>query len=240
MLYSTFLGSQKAFPNPKFASLCVPQILRYLADVSDGLVEAVRLAINLKRPLLLEGEPGCGKTNLAKAVAYEFSKRYNVKWSYADWYIKSSDRAQDGLYIYDAVRRLYDAQLSATDPLEKEKIQERLNDPDHQAYIKWGAIGKAFKASQNGQRMVVLIDEIDKADPDFPNDLLLEIEEKRFKYLLKSQFFPSSLLNYQIQTILNFQNPRHHPLPHPLQLPETRRKNISFFPPALSRMLLLL
>jgi MoxR-like ATPase len=180
MLYSTFLGSQKAFPNPKFASLCVPQILRYLADVSDGLVEAVRLAINLKRPLLLEGEPGCGKTNLAKAVAYEFSKRYNVKWPYADWYIKSSDRAQDGLYIYDAVRRLYDAQLSATDPLEKEKIQERLNDPDHQAYIKWGAIGKAFKASQEGKRMVVLIDEIDKADPDFPNDLLLEIEEKRF------------------------------------------------------------
>jgi MoxR-like ATPase len=152
----------------------------YLADVSNGLVEAVRLAINLKRPLLLEGEPGCGKTNLAKAVAYEFSKRYNVKWPYADWYIKSTDRAQDGLYIYDAVRRLYDAQLSATDPLEKQNISTRLNDPKHEAYIKWGAIGKAFKASQNGQRMVVLIDEIDKADPDFPNDLLLEIEEKRF------------------------------------------------------------
>src|SRR4028119_1543772 len=59
----------------------------YLADVSDGLVEAVQLAINLKRPLLLEGEPGCGKTNLARAVAYEFSDRYNVKWPYADWYI---------------------------------------------------------------------------------------------------------------------------------------------------------
>jgi MoxR-like ATPase len=152
----------------------------YLADVSDGLVEAVRLAINLKRPLLLEGEPGCGKTNLAKAVACEFSKRYNVRWPYADWYIKSTDQARDGLYIYDAVRRLYDAQLSATDSLEKQNINTRLNDPNHAAYITWGAIGKAFKASQNGQRMIVLIDEIDKADTDFPNDLLLELEEKRF------------------------------------------------------------
>lgn len=152
----------------------------YLADVSNGLVEAVRLAIKLKRPLLLEGEPGCGKTNLAKAVAWEFSKRYKVKLPYADWYIKSTDRAQDGLYIYDAVRRLYDAQLSATDPLEKQNISTRLNDPKHEAYIKWGAIGQAFKASQEGKRAIVLIDEIDKADPDFPNDLLLEIEEKRF------------------------------------------------------------
>lgn len=155
-------------------------IYPYLADVSDGLVEAVRLAINLKRPLLLEGEPGCGKTNLAKAVACEFSKRYNVKWPYAEWYIKSTDRAQDGLYIYDAVRRLYDAQLSATDSLEQEKIKQRLNDPQHKEYIKWGAIGQAFRASQESQRMVVLIDEIDKADPDLPNDLLLELEEKRF------------------------------------------------------------
>ncbi|NJS12767.1 MAG: MoxR family ATPase [Microcoleus sp. CSU_2_2] len=153
----------------------------YLADVCQGLVEAVNLAINLKRPLLLEGEPGCGKTKLAKAVAYEFSKRYNnnLKWPYDDWYIKSTDRALDGLYTYDAVRRLYDAQLSGIDS-EKEKIQDRLKDPDHKEYIKWQAIGKAFKASQEGKRAVVLIDEIDKADPDLPNDLLLELEGKCF------------------------------------------------------------
>jgi len=151
----------------------------YLADVSEGLVEAVNLAINLKRPLLLEGEPGCGKTQLAKAVAYEFSQRYNdkVKWPYADWCVKSTEQARDGLYMYDAVRRLYDAQLAATDD---DAAKQRFNDSKHTDYIKWGALGNAFKDSQNSQRTIVLIDEIDKADIDFPNDLLLELEEKRF------------------------------------------------------------
>ena len=149
----------------------------YLTDVSEGLVEAVQLAIALKRPLLLEGEPGCGKTRLAKAVAYEFSQRYNnVKWVYQDWCIKSTDQARDGLYMYDAVMRLYDAQLAATD----EKAKTRFNDDGHKDYINMGALGKAFAASAENQRTIVLIDEIDKADIDFPNDLLLELEEKRF------------------------------------------------------------
>ncbi|GBF81153.1 AAA family ATPase [Aphanothece sacrum] len=154
----------------------------YLANIYTGLVSAVNLSIKLKRPLILEGEPGCGKTQLARAVAYEFAKKYNIKnYSYTEWTVKSTDRASDTLYVYDAIKRLYDAQLVTTDPLEKDKISEHLRDPEHNEYITWGALGKAFIASQNEQRMIVLIDEIDKGDTDFPNDLLLEIESKKFK-----------------------------------------------------------
>lgn len=159
----------------------------YLATASPGLIKAVNLAIRLKRPLLLEGEPGCGKTKLARAVALEFSKRYGVKYPYSEWYVKSTEQARDGLYTYDAVRRLYDAQLATTDSLERNNIHARLTDPTHQEYITWGAIGEAFRASREKQRMVVLIDEIDKADPDFANDLLLELEEKRFFVKERSQ-----------------------------------------------------
>lgn len=154
----------------------------YLADINEGLVEAVNLAIQLKRPLLLEGEPGCGKTKLAKAVAYEFSKTHNndQAWPYAYWCIKSTDLAKDGLYTYDAVKRLYHAQIAAIDPSQQDKIQKDLHDSEHKEYIKWGALGKAFKASRKEQRMIVLIDEIDKGDVDLPNDLLFELEEKSF------------------------------------------------------------
>lgn len=158
------------------------ELYPYLANIYDGLVATVNLAIKLKRPLILEGEPGCGKTKLARAVAYEFSKRYKIaNYPYTEWTIKSTERSSDGLYIYDAVKRLYDAQLLTKDPLEENKISGRLNDPKHAEYITWGALGEAFRASQNQQRMIVLIDEIDKGDTDFPNDLLLEMEEKRFK-----------------------------------------------------------
>ncbi|MDC0833805.1 MoxR family ATPase [Geitlerinema sp. CS-897] len=161
------------------------ELYPYLAEASEGLIEAVNLAIKLKRPLLLEGEPGCGKTKLARAVAYELGKRYlNAdRWPYFEWSVKSTDRSRDGLYTYDAVRRLYDAQIPTKDPQEEYKIRQRLNDRQHSAYRHWGPLGRAFQESNHPQtpkRAVVLIDEIDKADPDFPNDLLLEIEEKRF------------------------------------------------------------
>ncbi|NES98060.1 MAG: MoxR family ATPase [Desertifilum sp. SIO1I2] len=176
-----FTGELKYQPQPGERDSQTGEVLYpYLANISEGLVEAVNLAIRLNRPLLLEGEPGCGKTQLAKAVAYEFSKRYGVKYPYASWYIKSTEQARDGLYTYDAVRRLYDAQFATSDPLEQDKIRKRLNDPTHKFYIAWGAIGQAFRASKDKHRMVVLIDEIDKADTDFPNDLLLELEEKWF------------------------------------------------------------
>jgi len=135
---------------------------------SEELLEVVNLAIYLERPLLLKGEPGCGKTRLARAVAYELGLPYEA------WNIKSTSRAKDGLYTYDAVGRLRDAQLAAAGRLSDEKIQD-IDEP--YTYVRWGALGRAFL---NEQRTVVLIDEIDKADIDFPNDLLLELDEQRF------------------------------------------------------------
>jgi len=138
----------------------------YLA--SPELIEAVNLAIYLERPLLLKGEPGCGKTQLARAVAYELGLELEV------WYVKSTSRARDGLYTYDAVGRLRDAQLAASGYLTAEEIK-RIN--DLKFYVQLGPIGRAFRSSN---RTVVLIDEIDKADIDFPNDLLNELDERQF------------------------------------------------------------
>ncbi|MBW4446634.1 MAG: MoxR family ATPase [Spirirestis rafaelensis WJT71-NPBG6] len=146
-------------PNGKLLSPYLP---------SPELVEAVNLAIYLERPLLLKGEPGCGKTLLASAVAHELNLPLEA------WYVKSTSRARDGLYTYDAVGRLRDAQLAASDRLKPEQLQ-RLDDAA--SYVRWGPLGRAFGREQ---RSVVLIDEIDKADIDFPNDLLLELDEKRF------------------------------------------------------------
>lgn len=141
------------------------QNLPYLP--SEELVNAVNLSIFLeKRPLLLKGEPGCGKTRLAEAIALELGLPYEA------WYIKSTTRARDGLYTYDAVGRLHDAQLSqrvGTGTLSSEDLEKK--------YIKMGPLGKAF---ENDRSTVVLIDEIDKADLDFPNDLLREIDEQKF------------------------------------------------------------
>ena len=133
---------------------------------SKKLIKAVELTIFLqKRPLLLKGDPGCGKTRLAQAVAWELGLEYKP------WYIKSTTRAKDGLYTYDAVRRLQDAQLTRLGE-EKRSPVDNL-----QKYIKMGPLGRAFA---NQERTVVLIDEIDKADIDFPNDLLRELDEQKF------------------------------------------------------------
>ncbi len=133
---------------------------------SDELRDVVNLAIFLeKRPLLIKGDPGSGKTRLAKAVAYELGLPYFA------WHIKSTSRARDGLYVYDAVRRLHDAQLI------RAGTETPAGNDDIRSYIKMGRLGMAF---QSKKRAVVLIDEIDKADIDFPNDLLLELDEQRF------------------------------------------------------------
>ncbi|MCB8978891.1 MAG: MoxR family ATPase [Ardenticatenaceae bacterium] len=137
-----------------------------------SLIQAVNVAIALERPLLLKGEPGCGKTKLARAVADE------LELPYFEWNVKSTSRAQDGLYTYDTIGRLRDAQLAASTDLtkaEKTRIRKRFQDPT--SYIIYGPLGNAFLSEK---RAVVLIDEIDKADIDFPNDLLHELEEKQF------------------------------------------------------------
>lgn len=157
----------KVQPQPKEQDPQTGQIL-YPYLPSEKLVEAVNLAIALERPLLLKGEPGCGKTKLARAVAYELDLPYEA------WYIKSTSRARDGLYTYDAVGRLRDAQLAASKIDEEAAVQAKNAD----AYVEWGPLGRAFRKEQP---TIVLIDEIDKADIDFPNDLLLELDEQRFE-----------------------------------------------------------
>ena len=142
--------------------------LLYPYQPDDALVEAVNLSIYLERPLLIKGEPGCGKTRLARAVAKELGLPYEA------WHVKSTSRARDGLYTYDTVGRLRDVQLTAAGRLKDEYIS-RIDNPA--SYVQWGPLGEAFR---NEQRTVVLIDEIDKADIDFPNDLLLELDERRF------------------------------------------------------------
>lgn len=126
---------------------------------SPELMQAANIAMTLEKPLLIKGEPGTGKTMLAQAIASSLQKRLLI------WNIKSTTKAQDGLYVYDVVQRLYDSQFggSAVDDIEK--------------YIKLGKLGEAFSAQEQA---ILLIDEIDKADLEFPNDLLWELDRMEF------------------------------------------------------------
>ncbi|EEX10519.1 ATPase, AAA family [Ruegeria lacuscaerulensis ITI-1157] len=126
---------------------------------TDDLTIAVNAAVTLERPLLVKGEPGTGKTELAKQVASALGLKM------IEWNIKSTTRAQQGLYEYDAVSRLRDSQLG----------DERVNDVRN--YIKKGKLWQAFEADE---KVVLLIDEIDKADIEFPNDLLQELDKMEF------------------------------------------------------------
>jgi MoxR-like ATPase len=129
----------------------------YVAD--DDLATAVNAAVTLERPLLVKGEPGTGKTQLAREVAASLGKPL------IEWHIKSTTKAQQGLYEYDAVSRLRDSQLG----------DERVHDIAN--YILRGKLWEAFTADP---APVLLIDEIDKADIEFPNDLLLELDRMEF------------------------------------------------------------
>src|SRR6478752_5497232 len=130
---------------------------KYVA--TNDLQMAVNAAVTLQRPLLIKGEPGTGKTLLAEEVASALGKRL------IQWHIKSTTKAQQGLYEYDAVSRLRDSQLG----------DDRVHDIRH--YIKRGKLWEAFASDE---QVVLLIDEIDKADIEFPNDLLVEIDKMEF------------------------------------------------------------
>ena len=129
----------------------------YVAD--DDLMMAVNAAVTLERPLLIKGEPGTGKTQLAQEVARSLDRPL------IEWHIKSTTKAQQGLYEYDAVSRLRDSQLG------DERVAEVAN------YIKRGKLWEAFDSDR---QPVLLIDEIDKADIEFPNDLLQELDRMEF------------------------------------------------------------
>ena len=168
----------------------------------EGLQDAVNLAIALGRPLLLQGDPGTGKTRLAHAVAYALDLPLE------EAYIKSTSRAQDLLYTYDAVQRLYDVQIPQTPagpdltghqapPADDSanalrglpfgrmrqpgRYERASRSSDAGQYVRLGPLGRAIRrAAEHERRSVVLIDEIDKADIDFPNDLLHELDQLAF------------------------------------------------------------
>jgi len=131
---------------------------------TQDLMLAVNAAITLKRPLLVKGEPGTGKTMLAEEVAAA------LNMPLLQWHIKSTTKAQQGLYEYDAVSRLRDSQMADLDSGERVKNIEN--------YIIKGVLWQAFTATEP---VALLIDEIDKADIEFPNDLLRELDRMEFK-----------------------------------------------------------
>lgn len=174
----------------------------YLPDAS--LVDAVNLAAQLRRPLLLMGDPGCGKSILAEALAYEWHGNdfYN---NYFEWNIKSNTQAQDGIYTYDPIARLrqtdLDGSLVAEEKALKNKRKELTDFYIDKGYLEEGPLKLAIdRAAQlhdvptnSSNPPVLLIDEIDKASIDFPNDLLLELD--KFSYYIKETAYRSEVRN---------------------------------------------
>jgi MoxR-like ATPase len=139
---------------------------RYI--LSNALTEIVNASIVLQRPLLLKGEPGTGKTELAQVIAEDLNLRL-IRWN-----VKSTSKASDGLYVYDTVQRLNDSRFHDKDV------------SDIKQYIKLGKLGEALRTDE---QVVLLIDEIDKADLEFPNDLLFELDQMSFDIVETGEHF---------------------------------------------------
>jgi MoxR-like ATPase len=217
---------------PSIEGVKDPDGREYFPYIPDPkLVKAVNLAIKLNRPLLLEGEPGCGKTRLADAISYEFTHNYlkdktddkgnKLWWNYYTWNVKSVGQARDGLYNFDAVARLRDSQLIGANPQRLEeilgeedyqKLKERLT--DKRKYVELGKLGKALD-QQNVERPIVLIDEIDKADSDFPNDLLVELDRLSFEIPETGETYPQPDAEIKPKPIVIITSNQERPLPEP-------------------------
>lgn len=137
----------------------------------ERLIKAVNIALALRRPLLVEGEPGCGKTSLARSVAYE------LNWPLVSCFIRSTTTAQDLLYTFDGLKRLYDIQEAQ---IREKKKGEETSLPGRSAYVRLGKLGKAIQLATENIPCVVLIDEIDKANRSLPNDLLALLDTWKY------------------------------------------------------------
>lgn len=174
-----------------------PQREKYIA--SDDLLTATRLAVALGRPLLLRGEPGCGKTRYAWALADAFGQPEPITCT-----IKSTTRARDLLYTFDAVKRLYGAQM------------KDLKEPAE--YVTLGPLGKAIEEAgkpETATRSVVLLDEVDKADLDFPNDLLHELDRLSFTVAETGQPFAVPPSSPHLRPLVVLTHNDEKPLPAP-------------------------
>lgn len=168
---------------------------------SEDLLTATQLAITLGRPLLLRGEPGCGKTRFSHAIAEALGT------DIVSCIIKSTTKASDLLYRFDAIRRLYDAQPGG------EKL-----DVSNQRYVELGPLGKAIQqAAQEGatQRVIVLLDEVDKADLDFPNDLLHELDRLEFTVAETNETFMVPKEAPHLRPLVILTHNEEKPLPGP-------------------------
>jgi len=194
--------------------------------LNKNLVTAVNAAIVTGRPLLLKGEPGCGKSKLAQAVANYFFQEEAYKY-YFEWHIKSRSKARDGAYTFDHIGRMRDASVAATDLQAKDRVS------NVDGYINLGALGNVIKSGmQDGKKPILLIDEIDKGDIDFPNDLLLELDEMRFKINEKKDYYvETEEKDYRPLVFITSNNERELP-------PAFLRRCIYYYIPAFDNTLL--